>query len=436
MTFIPAAAKAAAAKVAKNLGKKAGRAVAKKAARKSSNGSFLVFIGVVVTIVAMSVIGMPVGMSVLAIGSLASGGGGGGGGGGPSSHGAIPGCAVIRSIDTINPKTPHATWSREQLVNAVTIVNVARTLDWDKMTIPSGDDWAQSDGATVPMSALHIAMGTAMQESSLRNLLHDDDAKNQDGSTADGGGLFQQQPSQGWGTFEQVTNPTYATSRFLFALKQETGWEKLTPWDAAHAVQVNDRASDYKKWLETGGDAEILIERIIDRSNCTAVPVDLPYRISSGYGPRDLPIPGSSKWHPAWDFGVACKKPIYAVRPGKVTEIGWGAANGLGILDPDSGATLRYLHQEPGTELVKVGDVVEVGQRIGEVGDFGVGGCHLDLRIHAPRVEGEPRITDQLTHSEELSNLAPHGYVHPDEYMGLFGSTLCPKGCTKASGVT
>ena len=64
----------------------------------------------------------------------------------------------------------------------------------------------------LPDHAVTIALATAMQESGLRNLSYGD---------RDSLGLFQQRPSQGWGTAEQVTTPTYAAAAFY--QKLETG---------------------------------------------------------------------------------------------------------------------------------------------------------------------------------------------------------------------
>lgn len=57
----------------------------------------------------------------------------------------------------------------------------------------------------LPERAAVIAVATALQESSLRNL---------PGGDCDSAGLFQQRPSAGWGTYEQVTSPVYAAASF------------------------------------------------------------------------------------------------------------------------------------------------------------------------------------------------------------------------------
>jgi murein DD-endopeptidase MepM/ murein hydrolase activator NlpD len=228
-----------------------------------------------------------------------------------------------------------------------------------------------------------------------------------------------------------VTDPAWATGAFLYALGGIEGWAEMDPWEAAHRTQGNRYASDYQRWWEDG-DAGDLLSRFLDMSECATLPVDPPYYMTSGWGPRDTGIPGASRWHPAWDFDPgACGQPVYAMRPGEVVMVGGGAANNLGIVDPDSGAQLQYLHMPPGGELVGLGDQVDAGEQIGVIGDYGVGGCHLDLRIYAPRVLGESRITDDLTHTEDLTDEAQSGYVHPNEYAGLFGLDLCaPENCT------
>ena len=67
-----------------------------------------------------------------------------------------------------------------------------------------------------------------MQESKLRNINRGD---------RDSLGLFQQRPSQGWGTPSQILDPTYATRRFYKALVKVDGWETMSVTEAAQAVQ-------------------------------------------------------------------------------------------------------------------------------------------------------------------------------------------------------
>jgi hypothetical protein len=80
----------------------------------------------------------------------------------------------------------------------------------------------------LPERAVTVALATAYQESDLFNLPHGD---------RDSAGLFQQRPSQGWGSFEQITDPQYAASRFYEALVQVPNWQNLAVTQAAQAVQ-------------------------------------------------------------------------------------------------------------------------------------------------------------------------------------------------------
>src|SRR5690606_16518382 len=50
-------------------------------------------------------------------------------------------------------------------------------------------------------------------------------------------GLFQQRPSQGWGTPQQLRDPVYATRAFYRRLVAVDGWESMPLWQAAQAVQ-------------------------------------------------------------------------------------------------------------------------------------------------------------------------------------------------------
>jgi cell wall-associated NlpC family hydrolase len=85
---------------------------------------------------------------------------------------------------------------------------------------------------------IQIALITAMQESSLRNLNYGD---------RDSLGLFQQRPSMGWGTPEQVTNPRYAATKFFTELKKVKGRENMAMTEAAQAVQRSAYPDAYAK---------------------------------------------------------------------------------------------------------------------------------------------------------------------------------------------
>ncbi|WP_398859997.1 C40 family peptidase [Streptomyces chengmaiensis] len=83
-----------------------------------------------------------------------------------------------------------------------------------------------------------IALATALQESGLRNLDHGD---------RDSLGLFQQRPSQGWGTRAQIMDPVYASTKFYKALKSVKDWESMPLTVAAQKVQKSGLPDAYAK---------------------------------------------------------------------------------------------------------------------------------------------------------------------------------------------
>lgn len=87
---------------------------------------------------------------------------------------------------------------------------------------------ARARARGLPPRAATIAIATAVQESGLRNL---------DFGDRDSLGLFQQRPSQGWGTPAQVQDPLYATDAFYDGLVEVDGYESLDVTDAAQRVQ-------------------------------------------------------------------------------------------------------------------------------------------------------------------------------------------------------
>ncbi|MFD0264680.1 C40 family peptidase [Kitasatospora indigofera] len=91
----------------------------------------------------------------------------------------------------------------------------------------------------IPVRGQVVALATALQESGLRNIGYGD---------RDSLGLFQQRPSQGWGTSEQIMQPVYASTKFYESLKKVNGWESMTVTQAAQAVQRSGFPDAYAKW--------------------------------------------------------------------------------------------------------------------------------------------------------------------------------------------
>ncbi|WP_328466433.1 hypothetical protein OHA21_46250 [Actinoplanes sp. NBC_00393] len=93
----------------------------------------------------------------------------------------------------------------------------------------------------MPEQAVVIALATAFQESKLENL---------DDGDRDSVGLFQQRPSQGWGTVEQIKDPRYAAGKFYSGLKKVKGWQEMRVTDAAQKVQRSAYPEAYEKWAD------------------------------------------------------------------------------------------------------------------------------------------------------------------------------------------
>ena len=124
-------------------------------------------------------------------------------------RGSGGGAAPVAQCTAQVPDADPVRLDPEQAANAATIAAVGRRLG-------------------LADHAVTIALATAMQESKLRNLSYGD---------RDSIGLFQQRPSQGWGTPAQVGTPTYAAAAFYRRLAQVDGWDDLPVTQAAQAVQ-------------------------------------------------------------------------------------------------------------------------------------------------------------------------------------------------------
>ncbi|MBB2943652.1 hypothetical protein FB565_003381 [Actinoplanes lutulentus] len=110
-------------------------------------------------------------------------------------------------------------WSGEQVANARVIVTIGNQRG-------------------VPEQGIVIAVATALQESRLRNLR---------GGDRDSIGLFQQRPSQGWGTPKQLRDPAYQTQKFYDKLLTIDGWPDMRLTEAAQAVQISAFPEAYAK---------------------------------------------------------------------------------------------------------------------------------------------------------------------------------------------
>jgi hypothetical protein len=98
---------------------------------------------------------------------------------------------------------------------------------------------AQRDA--LPAQAVTVAYAAAMQESKLQDLPYGD---------RDSVGVFQQRPSQGWGTPSELEDPVYASSKFFSALSSIPGYQQMPVYQAAQAVQRSADGYAYQQYQQ------------------------------------------------------------------------------------------------------------------------------------------------------------------------------------------
>ena len=96
----------------------------------------------------------------------------------------------------------------------------------------------------LPRHAVTIALAAALQESKLHNLDYGD---------RDSVGIFQQRPSEGWGSATELQDPIYATTKFYAALLKVHGYATMPVDRAAQAVQHSADGSAYQQWTDIAG---------------------------------------------------------------------------------------------------------------------------------------------------------------------------------------
>ncbi|MFJ8615484.1 hypothetical protein ACIRD4_06445 [Streptomyces clavifer] len=123
----------------------------------------------------------------------------------------------------------------------------------------------------MPERAVTIALATALQESALRNIDYGD---------RDSLGLFQQRPSQDWGTPEQIMDPVYASGEFYKHLAEVPGYSRLPLTEAAQRVQKSGFPQAYAKHEP---DATLLSAALTGRAPASLT-CSLPTETASGPG--------------------------------------------------------------------------------------------------------------------------------------------------------
>ncbi|MEH1099261.1 M23 family metallopeptidase [Micromonospora sp. CPCC 205561] len=267
----------------------------------------------------------------------------------------------------------------------------------------------------VPPRGWVVAVATAMQESRLLNLANRTVGQSENlpnegiGADHDSVGLFQQRA--GWGSVAQRMTPEYAARKFYEKLVKVPGWERMSLTRAAQAVQISAFPDAYAKHEElasrivnalAGGAARVVLvegKQACDRaaggriasSGWTA---PIPGGVGSGF--RTASRPG----HNGVDIGAPKGTLIRVAATGRVLVSrcdpdnrgrlscnvdGWPNKGGCGwfvdVLHA-GGFVTRYCHMAS-KPRVSVGQLVEAGQVIGEVGSSGnSSGPHLHYEVH------------------------------------------------------
>lgn len=187
----------------------------------------------------------------------------------------------------------------------------------------------------LPGQATLVALMTALQESQLQNLTYGD---------RDSVGLFQQRPSAGWGSVQQILNPVYAIEAFFGGANPPSppglvdidGWESMPYTVAAQEVQVSAFPDAYARQEDSA--REIAEEAGIDLNRAGD-----PYAGRSGSRPTNAGGSGSNGTPAAnsqCGGGLIDGKPIAGRWPPEVQSVPDPTGTG-GMLTPRTAAWVQ-----------------------------------------------------------------------------------------------
>ena len=245
------------------------------------------------------------------------------------------------------------------------------------------------------LNSIAIAIATAYQESNLYNLDHGD---------RDSLGLYQQRPSQGWGTPSQILTPVYAINKFYDALGKvkDRDAPSRTMISVAIEVQRPDPDAYFSRWRwDTLGrtlaamyaagattqpvgftaGCDLTGDGTISATGWTS-PVRGNFVITSPFNPRRLhPIKKIILPHTGTDLGTPCKTPVYAAQKGTVEWADWQGGYGNYVKIGHAGnVKTAYAHLSGYAPGIQKGVNVPSGQLIGYVGSTGSStACHLHV---------------------------------------------------------
>lgn len=256
------------------------------------------------------------------------------------------------------------------------------------------------------------------------------------GSDRDSIGLYQQRPVSGWGSVHEImpsieyqarafmggpTGPNYPSPPGLLDI---SGWENMTPGQAAQAVQVSAFPDKYDLWTNAAND---IYNAIANASSGNWQWPFKPFPYTEG---GDMPAPGSQDaiwaeygprsgigvggFHEGMDFGYGTAlngAEIPCAGDGTVysASLDGGYGNRVRVDHPD-GTSTSYCHIQNGGFRVGPGDKVTAGQIVGIIGGTGGVAPHLHFETH------ETPAADQVPNT--ANNGAYRSAVNPRDYMG------------------
>lgn len=236
-----------------------------------------------------------------------------------------------------------------------------------------------SVGKQMGMTSRDIMIGimTAITESMLS-------LPTQAQSDRDSAGLFQQRPSQGWGSVAQVMDPVYASRKFFEHLKELGNRGSLDPWAAAQAVQRSAYAdgSNYRQYWD---EAQAIFDSLGEpRSSTGRGGWHLPItgkRVGNSHAPgagSDIPVPKGTPVRSVFDGRVIASKDIY----GNQSE-GYSSYGRYIMMRHDLASGPHYsLYAHLDSRGVNIGQNLRGGSIIGRSGNTGnSSGPHLHFEI-------------------------------------------------------
>jgi hypothetical protein len=181
----------------------------------------------------------------------------------------------------------------------------------------------------LPPRAASIALATAYQETGIRNLDYGD---------RDSVGLFQQRPSQGWGTKKQLMDPDYAAGKFYDALVKINNWQTDDINDVAQEIQ---RSGHPKAYNDHEADARVFASALtgqspagcscLDRSGTPGDTKGLRSSLQQTFGNIDDSAGGSvitiraasTQWAWAYAHYAVANASLYGVTTVKIRNRSW-----------------------------------------------------------------------------------------------------------------